>query len=127
LHGLKKKDVYFLWKEHHQEAFETHKRALIEAPFLQAPDFFNECVLTTDSRDVAVSAVLQQTVGDSLALIAHYSRVLFSAERKYSNYEKECFAILLVFEKCFFVLEHKEFELHCDNLAVCCLLKRAKD
>ena len=30
-------------------------------------------------------------------------------------------------EKCRSYLEHKEFELHCDNLALCWLLKRVKD
>jgi len=30
-------------------------------------------------------------------------------------------------EKCRSYLEHKEFELQCDNLALCWLLKRVKD
>jgi len=29
--------------------------------------------------------------------------------------------------KCCMCLEHKEFKLHCDNLALCWLLKRAED
>ena len=30
-------------------------------------------------------------------------------------------------DKCRVFLEHKEFELHCDNLALCWLLKKVKD
>jgi hypothetical protein len=49
------------------------------------------------------------------------------AEQRYSTYEKECLAVLLGCEKCRPYLEHKEFELQCDNLALCWLLRRAKD
>jgi hypothetical protein len=59
--------------------------------------------------------------------IGYYSRVLTSAERKYSTYEKECLAVLFGCEKCRVYLEHKQFELSCDNLALCWLLKRVKD
>jgi hypothetical protein len=35
--------------------------------------------------------------------------------------------VLFGCEKCRLYLEHKEFELHCDNLALCWLLKRTND
>jgi hypothetical protein len=49
------------------------------------------------------------------------------AERKYSTYEKECLAVIFGCKKCRNYLEDKEFELHCDYLALCWLLKRVKD
>ena len=49
------------------------------------------------------------------------------AQRNYSTYEKECLAVLSGCEKFRPYLEHKEFELHCDNLALCWLLKRVKE
>jgi len=67
LHGLKKKRVPFVWPDEHQEAFESLKRALCEAPVLQIPDFNKEFVLVTDASDLAVSAILHQRVGDGLA------------------------------------------------------------
>jgi len=48
-------------------------------------------------------------------------------EKKYSTHKKECLAIIFGCEKCHTCLEHKEFELHFDNLVLCCLLKRAED
>ena len=48
-------------------------------------------------------------------------------ERGYSTYEKECLGVIFGCEKCRAYLEHKEFELQCDNLAMCWLLKRVKD
>lgn len=38
LYELKKKGVSFAWREEHQVAFESLKRALCEAPVLQIPD-----------------------------------------------------------------------------------------
>jgi len=84
-------------------------------------------VLVTDASDYAISAVLNQRVGQDLAPISYYSRLLSAAERNYSTYEKECLAVLFGYEKCRNYLEHKEFELHCDNLALCWLFKRVKD
>jgi len=52
----------------------------MRTPVLQVPDFSIEFVLATDASDVAVSAVLQQTVNSALAPIAYYSRVLTPTE-----------------------------------------------
>jgi hypothetical protein len=106
LHALKKKGVAFVLSEQHQEAFENLKRALCEVPLLQVPDFIREFVLATEASDVAVSAVLQQRVDGVFAPIGYYSRVLTSAERKYSTYEKICLAVLFGCEKCRVYLEH---------------------
>jgi hypothetical protein len=76
---------------------------------------------------VAVSAVLHQRVHGELAPILFYSWLLSPAERRYSTYKKECLAVIFGTDKCRVYLEHKEFELHCDNLALCWLLKRTKD
>jgi hypothetical protein len=127
LHRLKKKGVDFVWEEEQQEAFESLKRALCEAPVLQIPDFSKEFVLATDASDFAVSAVLHQRVNGELAPIAYHSRLLVAAEKGYSTYEKECLAVVFGCEKARVYLEHKEFELRCDNLALCWLLRRPKD
>jgi hypothetical protein len=127
LHDLKKKGVRFEWRAEHQAAFEGLKRALSSAPVLQIPDFGKEFVLATDASERAISTVLQQRVENDLAPISYYSRVLSPAERQYSVYEKECLAVLFGCEKARSYLEHKEFELCCDNLALCWLLKRGKD
>ena len=127
LHDLKKKGARFEWTPQHQGAFDSLKRALSHAPVLQIPDFGLDFVLVTDASDRAISAVLNQCVGGNLAPIAYYSRLLTPAETNYSMYEKECLAILFGCERCCSYLKHKEFELHCDNLALCWLLKRVKE
>ena len=127
LHRLTKKGTPFVWGDERQKAFDQLKRRLCEAPLLHVPDFIRDFVLATDASDKAVSAVLQQKVEGVLVPISYQSRILNSAERKYSIYENECLAILFGLEKCRVYLEHKEFELQYDNLALCWLLKRVKD
>ena len=83
--------------------------------------------MVTDASDIAISAVLNQRVGQDLAPVMYHSRVLTPAERNYSTYEKECLAVIFGCEKGRCYLEHKEFELHCDNLALCWLLKKVKE
>ena len=118
LHALKRKGAIFDWTSEHNDAFETLKKALSQAPVLQIPDFTKEFVLVTDASNLAISAVLNQRVGESLAPISFHSRLLSPAERNYTIYEKECLANLFGCERCRPYLEHTEFELHCDNLSM---------
>lgn len=78
-------------------------------------------------HDLVVSAVLRQKVSGWFAPISYRSRVMTAAERRCSTYDKKCSAVLFGCEKCHPYLEHKEFELHCDNLALCSLLRKFKD
>ena len=127
LHRLKGKGIHFEWGEEQQASFESLKTALCEAPVLQVPDFEKDFVLVTDASDIAVSAVLNQRVSGQLAPVAFYSRLLGTAQRRYSTYEKECLEVVFGCEGARSYLEHKEFELHCDNLALCWLFRNVKD
>ena len=71
--------------------------------------------------------MLQQRVNGSLLPISYHSIILNPAERAYSTYEKECLAVIFWCEKCRVYLEHKQFELQCDNLALWWLLKIVKN
>jgi hypothetical protein len=71
--------------------------------------------------------VLNQRVNGELAPISFYSTLLSSAERRYSTYDKDCLAVFFGRGQCSTYLEHKQFELQCDNLALCWLLARVKD
>ena len=90
LHALKRNVVRFMGTEEHQTAFVSLKQALSEAPVLQVPDSSKQFVLVTDASDLAISAALNQRVWQEVAPVSYYSRLLTSAERNYSTYEKEC-------------------------------------
>ena len=127
LHRLKGKGIHFVWGEEQQASFEILKTALCEALVLQVPDFEKDFVLVTNASDIAVSAVLNQRINGQLAPMAFYSKLLGSAERRYTTYEKECLATVFGCERARSYLEHKEFELYCDNLALCCLFRNVKE
>jgi len=46
---------------------------------------------------------------------------------RYNTYEKECLAIVFGCAKVRSYLEHKRFESHCDNLALCWVFHNVKD
>jgi hypothetical protein len=71
--------------------------------------------------------LLHQRVDEQLTPTSYFSRLLTPVEQGYSTYEKECLAVLFGFERCRPYLEHKVFELHCDNFSLCWLLNRAKN
>jgi hypothetical protein len=119
LHALKRKGAKFFWTQDQQSAFDHLKQALSQAPFLQIHDFEKDSVLCTDASDVAVPAVLHQRIEECLSPIAYYSRLLTPAEQRYSVYEKDCLGVLFGTERCRNYLQHKEFELQCDNLFLC--------
>jgi hypothetical protein len=100
---------------------------LCEALALQVPDFKKDFVVVSNVSNTAVSAVLNQRVNGQLALAAFYCKLLGPTKRHYSTYEKECLAIVFGCERARIYLEHKEFELHCDNLALCWFLRNVKD
>ena len=127
LHGLKGQGIQFDWGEEQQALFESLKTALCETPVLQVPDCEKDFVLVTDASDIAASAVLNQRVNGQLAPLTFYSKLLGPAERRYSTYEKECLAVVFGCERARSYLEHKEFELHCDNLALCWFFRNVKD
>uniref|UniRef100_A0A6V7KDU1 RNA-directed DNA polymerase n=1 Tax=Bracon brevicornis TaxID=1563983 RepID=A0A6V7KDU1_9HYME len=91
---LLENDVEFTWSKEAQDAFETLKKALCEAPILQYPDFTKPFLITTDASGFAIGAVLSQGEAGKDKPIAYFSRVLRGAETRYSTYEKEALAII---------------------------------
>lgn len=84
-------------------------------------------MLVTVARDIVVTVVLNQKVNEQIAPVAFYGKLLRPAERRYSTYEKECLVIVFGCERTRSYLEHTEFELYCDNLALCWLFRNVKD
>jgi hypothetical protein len=109
LNALKRKNMKFVWEEPQQSAFCKLKEALATPPVLQIPDFSREFTLVCDASEVAISAILHQTLGDQLAPVAYANRLLSPAERRYSVREKECLAVVFGCEKYRAYLEHREF------------------
>jgi len=94
LTDLTKKDVPFIMGDRERTAFENMKTKMSTAPVLVIPDPSKPFVVTTDASDFAIGAVLEQEKDGHMHPCAFYSKVLSPAERKWSTYGKELFAIV---------------------------------
>jgi hypothetical protein len=89
-----KKDTPFLWGEECEEAFQSMKQALAEAPVLAFSNFTKEFIITTDASAEAIGAVMTQMGDDGKEhLLSCHSRTLRGAEKNYNNYDHEALAV----------------------------------
>lgn len=90
---LKKKN--FEWNPEAQQAFETLKGAMVEAPILALPNFNETFVVESDASSFGIGAVLSQN-GRPLA---YFSKALSPRHQAMSVYEKQMLAILSAVKK----------------------------
>ena len=67
---------------------------LSSPPIVVNFDPAKQLVLTTDTSEYGIGAVLSHTTNDGEHPIACYSRTLSKAERNYSQLDKECLAVI---------------------------------
>ena len=94
LNHLTGKDVPFQWTADCQEAFEFLRAALCAEPIMSHPDFSRSFTLYTDASQIAVGAVLAQEVDGLEKVVAYASHSLTAAERRWSTYDREMWAIV---------------------------------
>lgn len=111
LTNLLRKNVLYIWTSIEEQAFQTLKHALVQAPVLALPYFTKEFVLETDASAVGVGAVLMQQ-GHPLAF---FSKALGPRNQTLSTYDKECLAIILAIDKWKSYLQHNPFVIHTDK------------
>ena len=95
LRRLTDKDVMFDWMPHHDEALDTIKQLITQAPVLQYYDVKKEVSIECDSSEAGLGAVLTQEGRP----VAYASRSLTTSERNYAQIEKECLAIVFAAER----------------------------
>ena len=111
LHALRRKNVPFEWGVAQQKAFEKLKAALSVYPVVQPFDAKKDTVLTTDASEKSISAILSQNDHP----VMYLSRRLSSAERNYSNIEREALAIVWATSRAKHYLLGKKFLLRSDH------------
>lgn len=94
LHKLTHKDAKYIWTTECDLAFNNLKRVLTEAPVLGYPNSHDLYILDTDCSSYCLGSVLQQKQGDTIRVIAYYSRTLSRAERQYCVTRRELLAIV---------------------------------
>lgn len=91
---LTRKNIDFFWGKEQEMSFLELKNLLTKEPILQYPNFKKQFILTTDTSNLGLGAVLSQEIDGKDLPIQYISRGLNSAESNYSTTEKECLAII---------------------------------
>jgi hypothetical protein len=94
LHEASQRSRDFEWTSECERAFGELKARLTAAPVLRLPDFSKQFVLSCDSSNVAVGAVLSQLHDGAELPVAFASRTLNKAERNYSATDRELLALV---------------------------------
>ena len=116
LNNLLKKDVKWEWTKECEFAFQKIKRCLLAELALAHFNPEEEIILATDASDYGVGAALLHKYKDGTTkAIAHASRTLISAERNYSQIEKEALAIIFGIKKFNRFLHGRTFILQTDH------------
>jgi len=90
LHKLLTMGVKFEWKPEQEHTFQHLKAKLTSQPILQYLDYSKEFILTTDTSNTGLGAVLSQGLLGKDLSIAYASRILNKAKINYSTSERSC-------------------------------------
>ncbi|POM71042.1 LOW QUALITY PROTEIN: Hypothetical protein PHPALM_12442 [Phytophthora palmivora] len=94
LSDLLKKDADWVWERQHQDAFDSIKASLQQAPVLALPDENKSFSVVCDASDYAIGcALLQKDDEGHERVISFQSRQLKAAERNYPVHDKELLAM----------------------------------
>ncbi|XP_049883119.1 uncharacterized protein LOC126378773 [Pectinophora gossypiella] len=116
LHRLLDKTHVWRWSEREQRAFDHAKKALTFDTTLVHYDLNKPLILTCDSSEYGVGAVLSHVMDDGRERpVAMSSRTLHSAERRYSQLDKEATAILFGIQKFHNYLTGRSFTVVTDH------------
>ena len=94
LYSLLTKNHRWQWRDEHEEAFQAAKEALQADSLLTHYDTTKPLLLACDASEYGIGAVLSHTDGNQERPVAYASRTLSSAEKHYSQLEKEALAIV---------------------------------
>ena len=95
LYNLVKKSAEWQWEENEQNAFSRIKAALCSSEVLIHYSSEKDLILQTDASGIGLGAVMfQKDESGELRPVAYGSRVLSSAEKNYSNIEREALALV---------------------------------
>lgn len=115
LYNLCRKDEVYVWTEECQNAFDQFKERLSNPPILIFPDFTQPFILRTDCSMLSASGILSQGEIPNDRPIHYFSKVLNSAQTRYSTVEKELLAIILSVEYFHYYLIGREFMIITDH------------
>ena len=124
---LQGKPKSLTWGPPQDAAFQAAKSALSAATYLQFPVPSASLFLTTDASDVAMGAVLEQTVQGRAQPIAFFSRKLSPTEARYSTFDRELLAVYAAVRHFRHFLQGTTFTIQTDHLPLVHALSKKTD
>ena len=115
LYKLLEKNVQWKWTSLQNKAFTEAKESLTSASVLAHYNPQKELVLECDASPLGLGAVLSHPEETGLRPIAYASRTLSSAERNYSQLEREGLAIVWAVKKFHQFLYGRSFVIYSDH------------
>nr|CAI5835249.1 unnamed protein product [Callosobruchus analis] len=116
IYNLLKDNVPFKWDQKCQKAFTAVKQEIVSDRVLAHFDPQLPLVLATDASPYAVGAVLSHVYPDGTERpIQFASQTLSKVQQKYSQIDKEAYAIIFGIKKFFYYLYGRKFTLFVDH------------
>ncbi|XP_046559854.1 uncharacterized protein K02A2.6-like [Haliotis rubra] len=127
LYDLLKKTATWKWTQVEQQAFEVSKSDLTSDSLLIHYDSDKEIVVSCDASPYGIGCVLQHRTEEGEKPVAFASRKLNSAEKNYSQLEKEALALIFVVTKFRQYLLGRQFTLITDHKPLIHLFSPSKE
>jgi hypothetical protein len=97
LQNLIKKDVQYHWGPQENQAFDSIKQAIVEAPSLMSPDFSQDFTLYTFTSDRSYAAVLTQKNAENNEIPIAFMSSAFKGENlNYPAVDQQAYAVFKV-------------------------------
>lgn len=109
------------------QAFQDTKQALVEATLFAHPRHNALISLTTDASNLAVGAVLQQSMDGTSVPLAFFSQKLRPLELKYSTFDRELLALYLSIHHFRYFLEGRQFTIFTDHKPLTHCMSKVSD
>ena len=110
-----------------KRAFSEIKTALANVAYLAHPCENASLSLRTDASNIALGAILEQTIDNNTEVLGYFSKTLTDAQRHYSTYDLELLSVYSAVKYFEHILLDKSFTIYTDNKSLVCSFRKPSE